>query len=339
MQRRSLVLAGAAGTVVVGLLLIANSVATRSSSSAGGKGRSSSSSSSSKTAQPSLPGAAARADNGPRYASFDCGYPAGDAARVDGAGIPLAELCDQLRRIGAVTPKGTERVQARTVLDRMIDAVLVNTALEREKAGVTKAEMDAALRELPPRIGADVELITAQLRDRVALKKLVEKRTSLAVTEYEVDAELLDGAPGIDRGQGVRVEGYIARMTPGADENAARERAEKFADVGDKTPEAAAAAKMTPLPEFTVGASGIEPELQEAAFGLKNGKWSGALRTRVGWAVIRVVESEKGIPIEDMPSIRARVRRALETRKLQAAQQRLLEQLREAARIEYIVTL
>jgi parvulin-like peptidyl-prolyl isomerase len=170
-------------------------------------------------------------------------------------------------------------------------------------------------------------------------RKLVEKRTSLTVTEYEVDAEILDGAPGIDRGQGVRVEGYIARHPPGGDENAARQRAEAFADVRDKTPEAAAAGKMTPLPAFTVGASNIEPELQAAAFGLAKGKWSGALRTRVGWAVIRVVENDPGIPIDDLPSLRSRVRRALETRKLQGAQQRLLEELRAAAKIEYIVTL
>ncbi len=336
MKRRTLILAGAAGSVVVALL-VANSVATRSSSPAAGRSGRRSSSSSSSTSQPSLPGAA-RADTGPRYASFDCGYPAGDAARVDGKGIPLAALCEQLNRLGAVTPQGTERVQARAVLDRMIDAVLVSNALEREKATLTKDELALALRELPPRIGADVELITAQLRDRLALKKLVEKRTSLTVTEYEVDAEILDGAPGIDRGQGVRVEGYIARMTPGGDENAARERAEKFAG-GDKSPEVAAAGKMTPLPAFVVGASGVEPELQDAAFGLAKGKWSGALRTRVGWVVIRVIESEPGIKVEDTPSLRARVRRALETRKLQGAQQRLLDELRAAARIEYIVTL
>ncbi|MBA3504049.1 MAG: hypothetical protein H0T65_27050, partial [Deltaproteobacteria bacterium] len=82
--------------------------------------------------------------------------------------------------------------------------------------------------------------------------------------------------------------------------------------------------------------SGIEPALETAVASLSHGEWSTPLLTRVGYAVIRAVGTEEGTRL-DAPALRIRVRKALETRKLQAAQQRVLEELRAAARIEYLV--
>jgi hypothetical protein len=284
---------------------------------------------SSTTTRPAL--ATAQTATGPRYAAFDCTKPAGIAARVDDAAIQLADLCARLQRLGGVTPQGTERQQARHVLDRMIDAVLVHRALDRAGAAVTESELTAALAAMHPKPGADVELLGAQLRERLELKKLVALRgADIAITEHDVDAELASGAPGIARGQGTQVEGFLARIAPGTDESAARQRAEAFA----KQPSNASG--MTPLAPFVVGDSGIEPALEAAAAKLRPGTWSTALRTRVGYAVIRVIGEAEGEAL-DTPALRARVRSALEIKKLGAAQQRVLEALRAAARIEMLV--
>jgi hypothetical protein len=289
--------------------------------------------------RPALPATAKR--TGPRYTAFDCTQPIGEAARVDGESLSIADLCARLARLGAITPNGTERVQAAHVLDRMIDNLLVRRALERERLTVTKAELDAALGAMGPRIGADVDLLTLQVRERLEVAKLVAKRADVAVSDREVEAELAAGAPGISRGQGMRVEGWIARTSPSADkatQEAARRRAESFAKALRTTEpiDAALMHDVTALAPFVVGESGVEPELEGAASALPAGRWSAALRTRVGYVVIRVVGIEKGEPL-DAPGMRARVRKALETRKQQGAQQRLLEELRAAARIEKLV--
>jgi len=289
---------------------------------------------------PSL-GATTDAGAAGRYAPFDCARPAGDAARVDGTALTLAELCTRLARIGAVAPAGTDREQARLVLDRMIDATLVRRALERAGGAVTDAELAAALKATSATSATADAVLAEQLRERLELRELVQLRTQLAVTEQDVDAELAGGAPGIDRGQGIRVEGWIARVPPNADaaaRAAAQQQAEAFATAIATTSPATAATphRMTPLAPFVVGEDGVEPDLQAAAFALAQGAWSAPIRTRVGWAVIRVLGAVEGTKLDDK-DLRARVRKALETRKLHAAQQRLLEELRAAATIEIVV--
>ena len=239
---------------------------------------------SSPTPRPGL-ATPAQVPTGPRFAAFDCTKPAGLAARVDATPIQLADLCARLQRLGGVTPKGTVRQQARHVLDRMIDAMLVRRALDQSGAAVTEAELSAAM---PPSIGADVDLLRA----------------------------------------------LPARDAPNADaaaDAAARARAEAFI----KNPSGIAAG-MAPLSPFVVGETGIEPALEAAASSLPKGQWSTALRTRVGYAVIRVIGTSAGEAL-DAPALRTRVRSALETRKLGAAQQRVLEALRAAASIELLV--
>ena len=282
-----------------------------------------------KPVQPALPGKP-EARTGPRYAPFDCARPLGEVARVDGVSLSLADLCTRLVPLGAVTSDGTERQQARHVLERMIDSMLVRRALDRANLAVTNADVDAALGAMPPSVGADVTLLTAQLRERLELKKLVGKKVE--VTERDVDAELASGAPGIDRGQGMRVEGFIARGVDAkskarAESLATQLRARSIDDVKHD---------LVPLAPFVVGETGVEPELEAAAYALPKGKWSAALQTRVGWVVIRVVGAEAGTKLDE-PALRARVRRALETRRMQAEEQRVLEKLRGAARIEILV--
>lgn len=288
---------------------------------------------------PALAGSASAGTPGIAFAAFDCAHPRGDAARIDGSAITLADLCARLVRLGAVTPAGTARAQARHVLERMIDARLVRRALDGAGASVSDAEVAAAVAATAGS-AADPGVLAEQLRERLELQALVQRRAQTTVTERDVDAELAAGAPGIDRGQGVRVDGWIARVPPDADADAlaaAQARAQAFAKALDPAAPATAAAahRLTPLAPFVVGETGVEPDLQAAAFALREGAWSAPVRTRVGWAVIRVLGAVDGTRLDDQ-ALRARVRAALETRRRQAVQQRLLEELRAAATIEIV---
>ncbi len=139
------------------------------------------------------------------------------------------------------------------------------------------------------------------MRERLELQRLLATRPNTAVTEGDVDIEIARGAPDIDRGQGVRVEAWVARRGPRAD-------------------------------------GGDRPDAQQAAAGLAPGQWSGAVSTRVGWVVLRVIAREEG---QTLPPdvLRARVRQAPERRRLQTARQDLLVALRANARVEVLVDL
>lgn len=278
--------------------------------------------------------------------ALDCAHPAGNAALVDGDPLSAERVCARLARIGGVVAGVADRRQARVVLDQLVDVMLVGRALAGERAAVDDDEVAAALAELRPAPAVDASvdpLVREQVRERLELRKLAALRHRLEVSEGEVDAEVAAGAPGIDRGQGIRVEAWLARMTPGSDGGArpaAQVAAEAFAEaVQSERPEAAASRLgMSHLAPFVLGANGVEPDMERAAHGLAEGQWSGPIRTRVGWAVLRALGRVEGTePAPD--ALRAMVRRALESRRLQAARQEILASLRSAARIEVLVDL
>lgn len=270
-----------------------------------------------------------------------CTQPSGNAALVDGAPITLERLCRWLARTGAVRDGKVEARQARMVLDQMIDALLISRAAEKAGAVVTEAELRAELDKLGAGSAVDAELLKEQLRQRLEARKLVDSRGTTVVTDAEVDAELARGAPGIDRGQGIRVEAWVRRLAQGADaaaEAAAEQAAHGFAAaVPKESPEAAAGRHgLRRLAPFVVGTSGLEPELEEMVQAMSPGQWSRAVRTRVGWSVVRVIERVEGTKLDDK-QLRARVRQALENRKRNVGRDDTLARLRAEARIEILI--
>ncbi|MDQ3297498.1 MAG: peptidyl-prolyl cis-trans isomerase, partial [Myxococcota bacterium] len=194
-----------------------------------------------------------------------------------------------------------------------------------------------------PDPGVDIPLLQEQMRERLELQKLSASQAKLEVSEQEVDAELAAGAPGIDRGQGIRVEGWLYRIPPSADA-AAQAKAEQAAQEFSKAipavkPEVAAKQHgLTPVPPFLVADHGLEPDLEAAARSLSKGQLSRPIKTKVGAMVIRMIERVEGTKLDDK-FLRARVRKALETRKAAGAGKDVLTRLRNAARIEILVDL
>nr|MBA3393570.1 hypothetical protein [Deltaproteobacteria bacterium] len=97
--------------------------------------------------QPNLPGGSGEpGGSGATGRGLDCARPTGNAAIVDDQPITVERLCSSLSRIGAVKPTGVDLGQAKLVLDRMIDGVIVHRALEQANLKVTDAEVDASLK-------------------------------------------------------------------------------------------------------------------------------------------------------------------------------------------------
>lgn len=275
-------------------------------------------------------------------AGFDCGRPQGAAVRIDELELSIARVCARMRIIGGVRPSGAiDHAQARLVIEQLIDGALVARALGATGGSVSDDDVETAMAAFDPGATAGgLTLLREQVRERLEVETLLAARGRAEITEREVDDELARGAPGIDRGGGLRLDGWIARVAPGAvaaADDAARKLAEAFAaSPGTSTTDRPAG--LTPVPAFVLGASGVEPELEQAAQSLDRGQWSPAIRTRVGWVVIRVLDRVEARPVDPV-TLRALVRQALTRRRDDRARQALMAELRSAARIEWLVEL
>lgn len=310
--------------VLVGAALLAGTyVVVRGNASDGGAASRASASGSST--QPRLPSTA-------ELPRLDCDQPQQVIARLDEEPVHAETLCSMLHETGGANP--------RVILDRLVDDLVVDRAATAAGATVTDAELVATATAL----GADsnTSIVRAQLRTRLELEKLAARRGSVAVTEADVDAELAAGAPGIDRGQGTTIEGWLLRVPPSADTNArakAEAAATAFAAAVGRDPDGAVKAfGFSVVKPFVLGTHGIEPDLDTAVRRLKRGELSGAIKTRVGWMVVRVLGVETGATL-DNTELRTRVRKALELRHSQVATKEVLDSLRKAARIEILVQL
>ena len=272
---------------------------------------------------------------------LDCQKPAGDAARVGRQAIAVERLCTELAQIGGVSAKGVDLLQARLVLDRLIDSALVEQVLAQEQVQITDADVNAALAQR--NVVEPGDLVRSQMRQRLAMDKVLFLRSDLTVSERDVDEALAQGAPSVDRGGGNKVEAWLVRVAPGApqeQQTRAKTAAEGFAQAVLQQPpdEAARTHKLQPLPAFVVQANGTEPALEAAALGLAPGQWSQAVPSRAGWVVLRGVQAVAGEPLTDA-ELREMVRIALMSRKKTAEQQRVLAALRAGGQVDVLVKL
>ncbi len=294
-----------------------------------------------RAARPTTP--AVLDDSGPdsRRLAIDCARPTGDAALIDDQTISMARLCGRLRSLGGVDRGGrtVDRTQAGLVLDQLVDAGLVHRAVVAAGQAIATHELDAALVALGPvATQVDPALVREQVIERLEFDRLIASRGRAEVNEADVDAELARGAPGLDRGAGTRIEGWIARTAataPASVDAAARQAAEAFAlevaagrSVSQRTP-------LTPLAPFVLGDGSIEPALEDAIRALPPGAWSRAVRTRAGWVVVRVLGRVEPAPMA--AGFRDRVRDMLTRRMLADERRQLVAELRAAARIELLL--
>jgi hypothetical protein len=82
---------------------------------------------------------------------------------------------------------------------------------------------------------------------------------------------------------------------------------------------------------FPLTASGREPALEAYAQSAAVGDWSEPLRTRVGWAVVKVVHVERVTAPDNLES---RITAALTAQRRRDEERRLLAELREDTPIE-----
>lgn len=289
---------------------------------------------------------------------LDCAHPAGDAARFSNGAVTVAEICAELQALSGPQGKAepaTERVRARHILDRQLDARLVALALAEEHTAVTEGEIDTALAHLPSnkagvdvaaqlkRQGIDIEVVRRELRRRLEQSLLLALRGQASSAGGDIDREYAEHPERYQQGAGTQVQAYIARTAPNAPaetEDKARLAAEAFALAVQTTPPQALAKaqQLAALPPFAVQPNELEPGLTAALAGLQSGQWTPAVRTRAGWLVAKVVDRTDGTP-RPLAEVRGEIVQRLAAEHKHAELLRIFAALRAAAAIEVLVDL
>lgn len=289
---------------------------------------------------PSAPGAArATVPSGPPASAapvaatasvpLDCAHGESVAATVNGRPITVARVCERLLFLTGST---SDASRAAEVLDVLVDAELVASALAARGIEVPAARVDAETRAIDPGTGRPTHPQLATVaRERAALGVLVEHSAHLEPTADDLSAVTSRG-----RGATATVDAWIARVPGDAseeDEHAAEAAATSALERlrADRDPSAPGLAH---LEAFELEAGQGESELEAAMLGPDGEKWQGPLRTRAGWVVARATGVDRD-PMPRDPRIDPRQAAAVLVRKRE--EDRILGELRAAASVERYV--
>jgi parvulin-like peptidyl-prolyl isomerase len=297
----------------------------------------------------------------PELAALDCDAPSGDIVTIDDRGILAADFCRRLKQLAGSSASGDPSVmerQGRALLERMIDAFLVERALsqagqrvsdkeitaelERALSAVLAANEPASRAELAGMLkaqGIEIETVRKDVEQRLALRKLVELRGALEPSEIEIAHEYNKDPTRFGAPRSATVEGFIARAAPSAPAHVrvkAKDSAEALADALHSAagePAALAAEHgLSAVAPFDVDATGPEPELAAMAFTLPVGAWSDAIPTQAGYTVLKVLKKNEG-EARPLAEVRDQVVTAVKAQREVGEQKRILAELRAQATI------
>jgi peptidyl-prolyl cis-trans isomerase C len=292
---------------------------------------------------------------------------AGDAVRVNGAGIPNERvdrfLVDYLAQKGrnaqAIRHPEAYRQYRREAIDQLVDDELlwqeaVRLGLVATPAEVEKAVAEGRARYPSPgefarrleRAGLTEATYPAWARRQASIQKLLAGRLgALAVTDAEVHAHYLEHPGSFTTPLELHVRHVLrqADVSASAAERArARTEAEEIRKLAVAGRDLGALARERSQ-DATAAAGGdlgwvargtMVPEFEAAAFALPDGGISGVVETVFGFHVIQVQARRGGEPVPEA-KVREEIRGSLLAAKRAETVQDLLGDLRARAKIEY----
>lgn len=290
----------------------------------------------------------------------------GPIATVNGKEIPAKEFNTEIQRVMASGMPPSLAVQYRdTIVQKLVDRYLIDTALSKEDFEIADEEIDQKLEEVRAEFaasmqasGQDVSLQTLvqqlgiseeELRDSVKqsieIEKMLEKRGMKTPTEKEV-REFYDENRDekFTLPEQVHVRHILVSVDRGAEDAAwaeAKTRAESlreeamkkdvdFATLAKEKSEGPSAAQGGDLGFIPKGKT--VPEFENAAFGLKKGEISQPVKSPYGWHVIKLVERKdsEAVPFDE---ISERLTLQLKGQRIKEALDTYLSELRSKSEI------
>jgi peptidyl-prolyl cis-trans isomerase C len=292
---------------------------------------------------------------------------AGDAVRVNGAGIPnerldrfLVEyLAQKGRNAQAIRHPEAYRQYRREALDQLVDDELLWQEAVRLGLVATPAQVEAAVAEgrarYPApgefarrleRAGLTEQTYPAWARRQASIQKLLAGRLgALTVTDAEVHAHYLAHPESFTSPLELRVRHVLRQAdvgAPPAERARARAEAEEVRQLAAAGRDLGALARERSQ-DGTAAAGGdlgwvargtMVPEFEAAAFALPDGGISAVVETVFGFHVVQVQARRGGEPVPEA-KVAGEIREGLLAQKRADAVQDLLADLRAKAKIEY----
>ena len=282
------------------------------------------------------------------------------AARVNGEGIPVAVIDEQVDRLRESSPQMFEGPEGearllefrQAVLNREIDAILWRQAAEERGVEVTDAQVEERLEQLRAGFVDEAQFEAALSQNGMTLEELndqlrQELLTTALLAEINQDTEVLQEEiqEYYDANKAVQfTEQAAKRASHILFETADRETAERVLAEIREGGDFAALAKEYSQDAATAVSGGdlgwptvpFVPEFQQALDGLDMNEVSNLVETQFGWHIIKAMEQreERVMPLEEVSE---QIQQMILQQRDAEAYQSLLAELRETADIEILI--
>lgn len=290
-------------------------------------------------------------------------------AAVNDEALTLSEVQEEgqpvIRKIfrDFVGPERDRRVEEaeKRLLDELIDRRLAYQVAKKEgmlpsAADVTNAieelkknnnvSDDAQFRALLRAEGMTFEQVRRSVEERLAISRVLSRqiRSSIIIREEDLTQYYQDHQDKYQRTPDAEIRHILISVPPGADETAAKARAEEilgkvrsgadFAKMAEQYSDSPTREKGGEL--GTIHKGDLAPEIEAAAFSLPVGGVSDLIRTSAGWNLIQVerVRTETVAPFAE---VRDTIRDELFQEKFEAKRKEWLAGLRAKAFIQVIM--
>ena len=286
----------------------------------------------------------------------------GPVAVVGGKEIPASAFNEKAREIaeaarGRMPPQMYESYK-KQVLNRLVDDYIFDVKVKENNITVTDAEFDAEFQKFMKRfpsedefkkyferIGLPVDKLKADMRKRLAQKKLITEKYKITVDDDAIKKFYETNKKRYEQEEQVKASHILLKLPKDAD-------AKKDAEVLKKAKEiekearakgadfAALATKYSEGPSKTRGGDlglfpkrRMVPAFSEVAFKLKEGEISKPVKTRFGYHIIKV-EEKKPARTVPMKEVEATIREGIESKELRDKMMEFLKTSKEEMKVE-----
>ncbi len=263
-------------------------------------------------------------------------------ARVNGKDIDAAEYVERLKKL--TKGKVTQSMIKKTVVDRMVNDELLRQEIEKLGITVTDEETAEAMNMDMERFNKQKEAMGARIKafeERVAVRKVLEARSLLvAPTDDELKKEY-------ERRFGLKIDAVTFPLTPEATaDDVAKADAEANAVLASaksgltlreavKEKKDSTGRRLLVKPMFIKKGDERHAEMYGAAEKLQEKEFAGPIKTAQGLVVFQLAKRIE--PRQTFEEMKDKLAKSALNMKTAQAKHQLLEELRKASRLEYLI--
>jgi len=301
----------------------------------------------------------------------ETGSPDEVLVRVNGTEITRSEVDKELNRSLGLGNQQLPEADLKALRDReapriqemLVVRTLLEQAADSEKISVSAADIEQAVEELraqlPPgtalddlitKLGLSEEEWTANMKDEVRIRKLIDAHVGRPgqPTEDEIKAFYTENEQAFELPERVEARHILVAVDRDDNDQARAEKKQKALVVRERLtgdePESfeTVAAEVSDCPSATrggdlgtFGRGQMVPAFEKAAFTQQPGVIGPVVETDFGYHIIKV-EDHKKAGLAPLDEVRGRIARELEARKEKEAFKSFINQLRANASIEVV---